>query len=92
MWEYDPTDRTSGAPEAIWEHGQVIARVTDVGGPTRPNGRLMSAAPELLDACESMLRAIKDGGISHADLLGIAARKMQLAVAKAKTGHVPPYL
>jgi hypothetical protein len=39
-----------------------------------------------------MLRAIKDGGISHADLLGIAARKMQLAVAKAKTGHVPPYL
>jgi hypothetical protein len=83
-WEYDPTDRTSGAPEAIWESGQVIARVEDVGGPTRANGRLIAAAPELLEACKAYLFASQEGGISHADYFEVARRKIEAAIAKAE--------
>jgi hypothetical protein len=50
QWEYDPLDRASGAPEAIWCAGEVIARVEDRGGPTRQRGRLIAAAPEMLKA------------------------------------------
>lgn len=50
VWEYDPMDRTSGAPDAIWCAGDVIARVEDRGGPTRERGRLIAAAPSMRDA------------------------------------------
>lgn len=47
---------------------------------------LQAQRDELLAACKARVKAIRDGGVSMADLVNIADRKIEAAIARATQG------
>jgi hypothetical protein len=58
------------------------------GEVTKANARLIAAAPELLEACQALMDATNEDGMTNSMLLGCAIEMAGNAIAKA-TGEQP---
>jgi hypothetical protein len=74
-----------------WHNPNCDPRYHDINGALKAEGeanaRLIAAAPELLEACQLYVRARNDGGMSMADLSGLADQAIYAAIAKATGGN-----